>query len=309
MTHKILIIKLGYSETLAPHVRQSSSLGDVFRTTAVLHLFKDDRVTWLTDEAAVPLLEGNPHIERILPFNLMSVLLLERERFDKVINLEKEPGICALAARVEAWSRYGFRLDEESGRAEAYDRAYEALAVATREDAKKLNNRAWAELLFQMLGATWRGESYILGYRPKTETQYDIGFNTHVGTLLPVKAWPPGHWAELERLLQGRRTVTWQQSLDHLHGYMDWINTCRLLVTNDSLGMFLGIALGKKVLGLFGPTSATEQSPHPNLRTLTPALDRECMPCCMPTCALHDPCINYITPRTVLDAIEQWDAR
>ena len=306
MTHKILIIKLGYSETLAPHVRQSSSLGDVFRTTAVLHLFKHDRVTWLTDEAAVPLLEGNPHIERILPFNLMSVLLLERERFDKVINLEKEPGICALAARVEAWSRYGFRLDEESGRAEAYDRAYEALAVATREDAKKLNNRPWAELLFEMLGAKWRGESYIQGYRPKTGTQYDIGFNTHVGALLPVKAWPPGHWTELERLLQGRRMVTWQQNLNDLHGYMDWINTCRLLVTNDSLGMFLGVALGKKVLGLFGPTSATEQSPHPNLRTLTPPLDRECMPCCLPTCALQDPCINYITPRMVLDAIEEW---
>ncbi|MCX7591023.1 MAG: glycosyltransferase family 9 protein, partial [Kiritimatiellae bacterium] len=206
--NKILIVKLGYSETLVPYVRQTCSLGDVFRTTAILHLFKSDHVTWLTDESAIPLLEGNPYIARILPFNLMSVLLLERERFDKVINLEKVPGICALAGRIHAWAHFGFRLDEETGEAEAYDRAYEALAVATREDVRKLNNRSWAELVFEMLGSKWNGESFILGYKPGSVVTHDLGFNIHVGKLLPVKAWPLEHWQELERLVAGRYSVT-----------------------------------------------------------------------------------------------------
>jgi len=304
--HKVLIIKLGYSETLTPHVRPTCSLGDVFRTTPVLHLFRDDHVTWLTDEAAIPLLEGNPYVDRILPFDLMSVMRLESERFDKVINLEKVPGVCALVNRIDAWSHYGFRFDQETGKAEAYEQAYEALAVATREDVKKLNDKPWIQVLFSMLGAEWHGENYILGHRPASEVQYDLGFNIHVGKLMPVKAWPMEHWKQLEKLIEGKFTVTWQQCLDDLNGYMDWINTCRLLITNDSLGLFLGVALNKRVLGLFGSTSATEQSTHPDLRTLTPPLDRECMPCCKPDCELGDPCINYITPQMVLDAIEGW---
>lgn len=304
--HKILIIKLGYSETLLGKAQRACSLGDVFRTTAVLHLFKHDHVTWLTDEAAMPLLEGNPYIARILTFDLMNVLQLEMEHFDKVINLEKVPGLCALASRISAWSHYGFRLDHETGEPEAYERAYEALEIATREDVKKLNNRPWVEVLYRMLGAEWRGESYVLGYQPVSEVAYDIGFNKQVGALLPVKAWPARHWEELERLLQGRYRVTHQQHLDNLKGYMEWINSCRMLITNDSLGLYLGIALGKKVLGLFGPTSAAEQSPHERLRLLTPAEERPCMPCCRDTCQHEDPCIQYITPQRVYEEIEAW---
>ena len=59
------------------------------------------------------------------------------------------------------------------------------------------------------------------------------------------------------------------QHLDDLHGYMDWINTCRVLITNDSLGLYLGIALGKKVIALFGPTpSDTWKPPSEQVRVL-----------------------------------------
>ena len=303
---KILIIKLGYSETLIPEIGQNCSLGDVFRTTPLLHLFKDDHVTWLTDIAAVPLLVGNPYIDRILVFDLLSVLQLEEERFDKVINLEKVPGICALANRISAWSHFGFRFDQETGQAEAYEMAYEALAVATREDMKKLQDKCWVEFLFEMLGSKWQGEDYILGYRPKTLPKYDLGFNTHVGQLLPLKAWPDEHWQELDKLAQGTYTVTYQQHLHNLSGYIDWINSCRFLITGDTLGMYLGIALGKKVLGLFGPSSDREQSPHANLKIIKPPLVRECIPCLKKECEHGDPCMRYISPAQVLTVIRDW---
>lgn len=304
--HKILIIKLGYSETLIPEIGSNCSLGDVFRTTAVLHLFKDAHVTWLTDAAAVPLLEGNPYIDRLLIFDLLSVLQLEEERFDKVINLEKVPGICALANKITAWSHFGFRFDQDTGKAEAYEMAYEALAIATRENIKKLNNKAWVELLFAMLGAKWQGESFILGYKPKTVPEFDLGFNIHVGTLLPLKAWPEKNWHELAELAGGDYSVTFQESLDNLYGYIDWINSCRLLITSDTLGLYLGIALGKKVLCLVGPTSGKEQSPHPNLRIIYPDIDRECLPCFQKQCEHNDPCMGYISAAQVLAAIKEW---
>lgn len=304
--HKVLIIKLGYSETLVPEFRRTASLGDVLRTTAVLHLYKNDHVTWLTDEAAIPLLRGNPYIHRILPFDLLSVLQLQSERFDKVINLEKVPGVCALVDRVRAWSHYGFRFDSETGVPQAYERSYEALAIATREDFKKLNDRPWLEVLFEMLGAEWNGEHYILGYRPSSETVHDVGFNHNVGTLMPVKAWPMENWKVLEERLKGKASVSWQQHLDDLEGYMEWIQSCRLLVTNDSLGIFVGLALGKKVLALFGPTSPKEHSPHPLLRCIQSPADLPCMPCCQDVCAHNDPCMKYILPETVEQAALEW---
>ncbi|MBU0673293.1 MAG: glycosyltransferase family 9 protein [Proteobacteria bacterium] len=303
---KILIIKLGYSETLIPEIGNRCSLGDVLRSTVVLHLFKDDHVTWLTDIAAVPLLMENPYIDRILPFDLLSVLQLEEERYDKVINLEKVPGICALVNRISAWSHFGFRFDQETGTAEAFEHSHEALAVATRGDIKKLNIKCWAEVLYDMLGAKWNGEDLILGYRPGNEPEFDLGFNTNVGPLLPLKAWPEDHWRQLEKRIGGSYSVTYQQHLHNLIGYMDWINSCKMLITSDSLGLYLGIALGKKVLALFGPSSEIDQSPHPNLRFVKPPLDRECIPCQKKECELNDPCMAYITPEQVLAAIDDW---
>src|SRR5580698_3150439 len=121
---KVLIIKVGYSETLDAEISNMTSYGDVLRSTVLLNLYKNDHVTWLVDEKALPILLGNPHIDRILIYNLTSVLQLQKEHFDTVINLEKVPGLCALADSVNAWRRYGFRLDVNSGEAEAYDRSH-----------------------------------------------------------------------------------------------------------------------------------------------------------------------------------------
>ncbi|OHB97735.1 MAG: hypothetical protein A2W74_10010 [Planctomycetes bacterium RIFCSPLOWO2_12_38_17] len=86
---KVLIIKLGYSETLDGEIGMNTSLGDILRSTVLLHLYKNAHVTWLVDEKASPLLRGNQFIYRILPYDLTSVLQLRLERFDTVINLKK----------------------------------------------------------------------------------------------------------------------------------------------------------------------------------------------------------------------------
>ncbi|MEE9542411.1 MAG: glycosyltransferase family 9 protein, partial [Thermodesulfobacteriota bacterium] len=120
-TNRVLIIKLGYSETLVDEISRKTSLGDVLRSTVLLEHFKDSRVTWLVDEKAIPLLKGNPLIERIFPYDLTSVLQLQAERFDTVVNLEKVAGVCAFADSLNAWRRFGFRFDPEAGIAMAYD--------------------------------------------------------------------------------------------------------------------------------------------------------------------------------------------
>ena len=62
---KVLIIKPGYSETLDPENSGIVSLGDIVRTTPILHLFPREayHVTWLVDTAGAPLLRGNDMID------------------------------------------------------------------------------------------------------------------------------------------------------------------------------------------------------------------------------------------------------
>lgn len=301
---KILIIKLGYSETIDPEISRTTSLGDVLRTTVILYPFEKDQVTWLVDEAAYPLLEGNPLIKRILVYDLTSILQLQRERFDTVINLEKVPGICALADSIQAWRRHGFRFDEMRGEAEAYDRCEYVFSLCRDQELKKAHKGSWQESLLDIIGAKWERQEYILGYKPQTAETVDVGLNWAVGSKWPNKAWPGKNWEELKALLEGTYTYSMQQGLDSLHAYMDWINSCRLLVTNDSLGLHIALALRKKVVVLYGPTNSSETYFYGRGEALYPSVQYPCIPCLAPTCSQEKGCMEFISPANVKDRID-----
>lgn len=304
MATKVLIIKLGYSETLDKEIGITTSLGDVLRSTVILSYLKGDDVTWLVDEKAYPLLENNPWIKRILIFNLESVLQLQRERFDTVINLEKGPGICAFSDSINAWRRFGFRFDEEHGKAQAYDGAEKVLSLCFDLEQKKGNLKFWQEALASMIDKKWNEkEEYILGYKPASGVKYDIGFNWVAGSKWTNKTWPKKHWKKLEGLLKNKYTISWQKGLENLYQYMDWINSCRLIVTNDSLGMHLAIALKKKIVALFGPTSSGEVCLYSRGVKLLPKDAYSCVPCLAPKCIQKIHCMEFIRPQEVKNAV------
>lgn len=300
---KVLIIKLGYSETIDPGIGKITSLGDVLRTTVILYPFIDDHVTWLVDEQAYPLLEGNPYINRILFYDLNAVLQLQRERFDTVINLEKVPGVCALADSISAWRRYGFRFDEQRGEADAYDGCEKVVSLCKDGDLKRTYTGSWQESLLQIVGAKWEGQEYVLGYRPGNKEEFDIGLNWAVGSKWPNKAWPARNWDELVGLLQGNYSLSMQQGMDNLRDYIDWINSCRLLVTNDSLGLHIALALRKKVVVLYGPTNPNETYFYGRGEVLYPESDLPCVPCLEPKCTQEKNCMEFIAPLSVKEAI------
>ncbi len=300
---KVLIIKLGYSETLDKEIRTTTSLGDVIRTTVILNFLNNDEITWLVDEKAYPLLDNNPYVKRILIFNLESVLQLQREKFDTVINLEKGPGICAFSDSVNAWRRFGFRFDAGEGIAQAYDGAEKVLSLCLDLEKKKVNYRYWQDALASMIGKKWQKEEYILGYKPQTSEKFDIGFNWAVGDKWPNKAWPKKNWKTLEALLGKKYSISWQRGLNNLYEYMDWINSCRLIVTNDSLGMHLAIALKKKLIAFFGPTSSKEVYLYNRGIKLLPKADYDCIPCLKSECFQKKDCMEFIRPKDVKDEI------
>lgn len=302
---RVLILKPGYSETLDSDDSGVVSLGDILRTTVILHLFPphEYEVTWVVDQKGVPLLRGNPYIDRLLVINPFTPHLLLSEWFDIVINFEKEPGICAVADRIPAWRRYGFRLDAVTHRPHAYDLSDEALSFTTDIHAKRSKAKSWSGILYEMLGENYTGQPYILGYQPQSVVSHDVGLNHLIGSKFPLKRWPESRWHDLHDDLSKRHHVSWQQGKNDIEDYIDWIHSCRVLVTNDSLGLHIALALGKPVVALFGPTVATEVD-APDLVCLTPQIDWNCIPCLESRCMQSVSCMEHISLGDVKKAVE-----
>jgi heptosyltransferase-2 len=312
---KLLIIKTGYSETLDPELSGTVSLGDVFRSTVLLHAFPQSRyeITWVTDPLAWPLLRGNELIDNVIKINPFTPFHLQRSFFDVVVNLEKDPGICALADSIPAWKKFGFRYDPRTDRIAGHAEAKEAIDIALDPHLKQRLGRNWSEMLFDMVGAQWQGENYVLGHHPRLPVLHDVAFNYRVGSKFPLKSWPTDYWHALgARCEAAGLSVAWQPAQDNveeIERYIDWIAGCGLLVTNDSLGLHLAIALNKPVVALFGPTSHADVPRHPLLTKVIEPGTADCTPCSARSCVKSRPCMELLSVDSIFEKVQAHHAR
>lgn len=309
---KILIIKLGYSETLDAEMGKVVSLGDVVRCTVVLEALKqkypNSRITWLVAPEAVPLVIDNPYLDRVLVWDEFTAFVLMREQFDMVVNLEKIHGVCALADMIQAWEKVGFRFDVVSGNYSAYERSVGATNYIQDKASGKKSHEIWQKVIVEMVGCEWNEQEYSLGYQPKPKEKCQVGLNYQVGSKWPTKAMKKERWKELADLLAKRQiSFSWQQGMNNLYDYMDWIAGCDVLVTHDSLGVHLALAMKKNVVVLFGATSGEEiyyygrgVSVYPKSMGLS---GYECIPCYNPICGKSVHCMDMIELKEVLDNI------
>jgi len=310
MATKVLIIKLGYSETLDQEIGRIPSLGDVLRTTPILWAFKekypDSHITWLVSREAEPLLAGNRFIDRLMTWDEFIPFQLMKEKFDVLVNLEKIPGVCALSDMIDAWVKYGFRFESINGTYHAYEKGLNFIDyIKNKQNGRKTRNY-WQQVLIEMIGVDWKGQGYILGYEPKSAEKYDIGFNHNVGKKWRTKAMSMDKWKELEsRLLEQGYSVSWQEGLRDLNEYMEWINSCRLFITQDSLGIHIALALKKRIIGLFGPTDSQEIYLHSFGRSIYTKQECHLMPCYSPTCLTGLNCIEYLDTGEIADAVNE----
>jgi heptosyltransferase II len=306
---KVLIIKPGYCETLDPETSGIVSLGDVLRTTVLLHLFKDPEryhVTWVTDPQAWPLLRGNPCIQRIIKINAFTPFQPIRDAFDVVINLEKDPGICSLADAIPAGQRFGFRFDAGEGDVVGHGGSEDVFFLAKDPELKRRSGRNWSQLLFEIVDQQWNGENYILGHYPSATPINDVGINYRIGSKYPLKCWPMECWHELARRFEGTGLSVSHQpekdNVEEIERYIDWIGSCRLLVTNDSLGLHIAHALEKPVVALFGPTFPSDIPDIGKQVKIHSSGAENCSPCQAKHCAKGYPCMPDIPVDTVFDA-------
>ncbi|MBI4422716.1 MAG: glycosyltransferase family 9 protein [Elusimicrobia bacterium] len=146
---------------------KAAALGDVLRTTTVARRLKrrypESRITWVTARAALPLLEGNPDLERVLP--LEDAPRLER-RYDLVLSLEEDlacAGLARAACRGELVGVYeddGLRYTPSSALyygMSALNRDPDG-SLTTADRLKAANRLTYAQLWLTILGLPHPGD-------------------------------------------------------------------------------------------------------------------------------------------------------
>ncbi|MDO8489415.1 MAG: glycosyltransferase family 9 protein [Candidatus Omnitrophota bacterium] len=283
---KICIIKL-------------DGIGDVLRTTPILRCFQDCEVTWVTQEASVPLLKSNPLINKIVV--IPADLDVSGQFFDELYNFDENKEACALAINLRAEKKKGYGFKDGSYFPFDSDSSY-AYELSKNDELKfKLNTKPYQQIIFEMAGFEWKGEDYCLDYNPKRKIKHAVGINYLVGMKFPNKAWP--HWRKLSEMLD---SVSLQREFETLEEYIDWINSCRIIVTGDSLGMHIALALKKKVIILMGSTNSREIETYGRAVILTSQLP--CSPCYKKNkCDITPSCMGLISPDAVYSEIKKME--
>ncbi|MFC1492473.1 glycosyltransferase family 9 protein [candidate division KSB1 bacterium] len=287
---KILIINIG-------------AMGAVLMTSSILPAVKrkypDSTVYWLTSERIIPLLENNPCIDRVYPFDMSSVLVLQEIKFDAVMNTDKVHEICALTNRLKADEKLGFGLNEDgviiplnSGSEYNY-----RLGIDNKLKFRD-NNKTYLMMLREMCGLDHDIDDYVFQFTEDERKFIDgyksvcgfkeglpvIGINTGSSGLFKNKRIPyktielliedlfelndrqkivlVGGLEDEERNLElGKKypdKVVNTPTTEGLRRGMAYVDICDIVITADSLGMHMAIALGKIIIGWFNVTCAPE---------------------------------------------------
>jgi heptosyltransferase-2 len=159
-----------------------------------------------------------------------------------------------------------------------------------------------------------------------------IGLNTGAGKRWEHKKWTEEGFIELVRLLRSSRTGgdsprqllllggpeerernlriassvggdVFDAGTGHeLREFFSLVDLCDLLVTGDTMALHVAVALGKKVVALFGPTSAAEIDLYG--RGAKIASDASCVGCYRTSCDVKPTCMERISAREVFQAVQ-----
>jgi heptosyltransferase II len=325
MEHRTLIIKLG-------------GLGDVLRTTCLLRAITG-QIYWLTSVSALPLLKNNPLIRE--SFSVNNWEKVKDTYFNTVINLDEDITACKIAKSIKAEKFYGLFISSNSIRytpSRLFDMGLTSkYGIEKANKLKKENNASYPELLYEVIGKKFSGEEYVLELTEREkmfgkdfirkhnlESKQVIGINTGEDNRWQFKKWHldatvrlinlmkknyslillggPGE-AERNREIINKTAIADAGCGNSLREFASIINQCSLVISSDSLAMHVAIALKKKAIVFFGPTSSSEINLYNRGTKVIP--DIGCLVCYKKTCDIKPNCMDLISPEMIINAAKK----
>ena len=299
-------------------------------------------ITWITRRESRPLLERNPYISEVFEYGPDALLQLQTRSFDRVINLDAGKTSAALANMANAKQKDGFVLDPLGYVQPTNAAARTWLEMGVFDDLKRQGTRTYQDLMLEIIGCSGAEHRYVLELSKEERARGRahlqrlgidlslpvIGLNTGAGNRWQLKQWREEGYLELierlakqnsmqfvllggpeererhQRLLSRSQIPLIDSGCDNpVRHFAAIVAVCNLVVAGDTLAMHLALALGRRAVILFGPTSSAEIEMYGMGEKVVPKMD--CLVCYKPTCDFVPNCMDLITTDMVEEAVER----
>jgi lipopolysaccharide heptosyltransferase III len=319
-------------------------IGDIVLTTPVIEVLREKfpggEIHYLGDKHGVSLLENNPALDRIIPYEferssvaeqLRTSVTLRHENYDVVVDLFGNPRSAVLTYLSGAKMRIGgdfgwrgrlythpLRITERMTAVEFHLRYLRPLGISERFRAPRI----------YLTGAEIEGAREFLSAASIDRSRPLVGL--HIGATWPAKVWPSKNFARVADLISewlGARVVIthgpgdgdyFKEFAAAVNGsYADFsprelrklaavISCCDVFVSNDAAPMHMAAALGVPTVGIFGPGEPDIWFPY-DAALGHVALKKDVDCCHRDFCNLtgddYMRCMKLIKPEDVYDAV------
>ncbi len=295
--------------------------------------YPDSTIYWITLKIAAGLLENNPYIDRVLKYDFESLSILNSIEFDLVMNVDKSQRSGALTMQVNAKERLGFGINGNGQIIPLNEGANYNYRLGMDDHLKfRVNQRFGQDYLAETFNLNYNRDDYVFHFTKEEEifikdyknsvgvndSDMIIGFNTGCSLLFPNKKMTvEQHVALIEKFLsynrykimllggpedtERNRTIAEQfpgkviltPTEDGVRRGACYESIPQVIITGDSFGMHLAIALKKYVIAWFGLSCWTEIDLYERGVKLFPE-NLFCAPCWKKSCPYNLECIQMI---------------
>ena len=313
--------------------------------SALKRKFPESTVYWITLKNAAPLLANNRFIDHVYEYNNESYSILNQIQFDYVLNADKSKRACALLNSVSSANKLGFGLNKDGAIIPVNDGANYNYKLGINDNLKfKLNTRTGQDYLAETFELEYNNEEYVFEFTKDeinfigeykeqigiSDNDKVIGFNTGCSNLYPNKKMTiEQHIYLIEKLLdkqkykvalfggpedQERNKIIYKKFSnqivntpvnDGVRKGACYESIADVVITGDSFGMHLAIALKKYVIAWFGVSCWSEIDLY-NRGIKLFQKDLECSPCWKMECPYNLECIQQIDLNRILSEVENY---
>jgi len=328
---RILIINLD----AMGHVLVTASL-----LPAIKRKYPKSHISWITLPNATGLLENNPYLDAVYIWGSESWLILQSMKFDLVLNVDKSQRACSLMMSLSAREKLGFGVNGDGVIVPLNKEAKYLYRLGLDDQLKfRVNQKTLPEILHESFKLRFKRDEYVLNlsaeelafcqnYKREVgigDSDFVVGFNTGCSPIYPNKKMTIDQHvslidrlssvsgikllllggpedternAEIERIV-GSKVINTPTG-DGLRRGICYENLCDLVITGDTFGMHLAIALKKYVVVWFGVSCWSEIELYGRGVKLIPE-GLECSPCWKHECPYNLECIQMIDLDRIAD--------
>jgi len=297
-------------------------------------------ITWLTRPESKPLLEKNPLVHEIVTYGPDAIVNLQTRTYDRVVNLDAGKTSAGLASLARSGRKDGFILDERGYVQATNEPARRWLEMGIFDDLKRRGDRTYQDVMAEILDLSGRPHRYVfeLGDDERMQARVElerlgldvsrpiVGLNTGAGGRWPLKQWREDGYVDLITSLARHRGVqvlllggpgeeernarlaaaapvrVFDPGCRHpVRHFAGFVALCDVVVTGDTLAMHIALALGRRTVVLFGPTSAAEIELYGLGEKVVP--DMSCLGCYKTSCSFVPNCMDLISLDMVAGAV------